>query len=922
MCGRSSPGSVIMFNLKWGRDRGKRSADECVWVQQLEPRLLMAAGAIDTTFGRNGSLTFPATRPADIRTVAAASLPGGKTLLLGAPYADVELVFARLNRDGSLDKTFGRRGLQTIQPNAGVFFSDITSMVLDARGRIYVGGDDGFNHGVVARFKPDGTIDYHFAPGGSLNVLNEVNALAVAPDDSIIIGGFVRRRKPVGYDDRDFGIARLNADGTLFPSAAPQRSGGIRVPGQHASGTGTGFGVNGVVTLPFFLKGGARTNSEINALAVDGQGRILAAGGGDGSFELARLNPDGSPDRSFSGDGRVLIHDAATRHKPQDRAFVTVAVRDSDGDVFAAGGIGPISYSGGNLDAPLAIVDFNADGSLDTHFARGGILRSTIGKAATRGYPRQATINQIAILPHGQLLVAGHASGGGADGLLLGRLNADGSADPSFGTSLPAAPGSGGRATPFRFLPTATGANVPASPLDPAQSGNPAGLLPMADGGFVVPVANGPRYDQFAALGFTADGAVDRRFGRRGFANASPTIEDSTDATRLAAGADGHAYVTFEHSASSAVFGVDANGQPLPPPDRRTVRFVAGGATVWPLAVQPDGKFLAQDDGPASGVDLVRFNPDGSVDTTFGAAGRVHFPGSLGRSTIRKLLLRADGAIVVDVFANDDQYGTYANDVYLLDASGTVRATCTPPSWLFFGSHSVYSDMTLTADGDVLMSTSTWNPDIHTNVLGLTRLGGTDLTPDATFGNGGSLTLSDQPTGNGFEPNGMDGGADVVAMLPDGRILLTVADIVGADEFYGSQTDALIALFPDGSRDTSFGDGGKVLLPANVGHVSTSQVLVQSNGQILVLAFTPTPEYSLPPYTATLTRYNPDGSPDVAFNARAADAFPTTATRIAIQLTPNGEALLVAGANPPPRLTSFDYYSSPATGYLTRINLA
>src|SRR5687768_13956282 len=41
-----------------------------------------------------------------------------------------------------------------------------------------------------------------------------------------------------------------------------------------------------------------------HAVAVQADGKIVAAGDGAGGFALARYNPDGSLDTSFDGDGK------------------------------------------------------------------------------------------------------------------------------------------------------------------------------------------------------------------------------------------------------------------------------------------------------------------------------------------------------------------------------------------------------------------------------------------------------------------------------------------------------------------------------------------------------------------------------------------------------------------------------------------
>jgi uncharacterized delta-60 repeat protein len=75
------------------------------------------------------------------------------------------------------------------------------------------------------------------------------------------------------------------------------------------------------------------------------------------------------------------------------------------------------------------------------------------------------------------------------------------------------------------------------------------------------------------------------------------------------------------------------------------------------IAISPDGKFLAAGEAE-KGLALARYNSDGSPDTTFGAGGSVitHVtdPNKEYPDTIRGIAFQADGRIVVTGDHNDD----------------------------------------------------------------------------------------------------------------------------------------------------------------------------------------------------------------------------------------------------------------------------
>lgn len=88
---------------------------------------------------------------------------------------------ARLEADGNIDKTFN--------PGLGAD-SSVQALALQADGKILIGGTfhqvDGVSRDCIARLNRDGTVDQSFGPEG-ISVV--VRALAVAPDGSILVGG-------------------------------------------------------------------------------------------------------------------------------------------------------------------------------------------------------------------------------------------------------------------------------------------------------------------------------------------------------------------------------------------------------------------------------------------------------------------------------------------------------------------------------------------------------------------------------------------------------------------------------------------------------------------------------------------------------------------------------------------------------------
>src|SRR5687768_3490296 len=128
----------------------------------------------------------------------------------------------------------------------------------------------------------------------------------------------------------------------------------------------------------------------VEALAIQPDGKIVAAGSSNNDFALARYNLDGSLDTSFSGDGRLLTNFGA------NEAITDVAAQE-DGKIVASGYKCIVA---GECDVALA--RYNADGTRDTTFSGDGKVTTDIGRGDNGSY------GGIAI-QDGKIVVAGDA---------------------------------------------------------------------------------------------------------------------------------------------------------------------------------------------------------------------------------------------------------------------------------------------------------------------------------------------------------------------------------------------------------------------------------------------------------------------------------------------------------------------------------
>lgn len=341
---------------------------------------------------------------------------------------------------GDLDPVF-RAGLGVgLTPASYPTFDSGTgatnAVALQSDGRILAGGNvSRFNNSgaltALKRLNADGTLDTLFNPGGAgLGVTSgdpEVNALLVAPDDKIYVGGTFSSYNGVARG----GFARLNADGSLDTSfvfsalggsvryvdaIALQADGKVLIAGAFSSVNGTSrfnvarLNADGSLDTSF-VPVGYSLNGSIRALALAPDGSIYVGGTNYNAATqrndaiLHRLRADGSRDLSFD---------------PQfgaDYGAVNALLLLSDGRVVAAGDLPLSGYA-----SHLSVAAFSSAGLLDTSFA------NHVASGVTDG-----TGIALALASDGRLLAGGvFTQFAGASRASAVRLNLDGTVESSF----------------------------------------------------------------------------------------------------------------------------------------------------------------------------------------------------------------------------------------------------------------------------------------------------------------------------------------------------------------------------------------------------------------------------------------------------------------------------------------------------------
>lgn len=360
----------------------------------------------------------------------------------------------------------------------------------------------------------------------------------------------------------------------------------------------TTYGNGGIVTTTFV------NDNETTALIIQADGKYVAAGVRNSAFALDRYNTDGTLDLSFGIGGKVTT--AIGSHIDYAKA-VTI---QSDGKLVVVGNY----YDGSIID--LAIVRYNTNGTLDPSFGVGGKVTTDLGG--------DDVANALCIQPDGKIVVAGHSFGAIEKVFLLVRYNTDGTLDTTFGT--------GGMVT------TDFGGN---------GSANFLGIC--SDGKLV---AAGIAASYFVLARYNTDGTLDTTFGNDG-----KVINTDTGTTISALGIqpDGKILTAGSSSTSISLVRYDSNGL-------LDAAFGTGGKVItridnskWSsdyanaLVIQADGKIVAagrSSNGSSSGGDafaLVRYNTNGTLDTTFGDGGVVITDTG---TDVSELSIQPDGKIV------------------------------------------------------------------------------------------------------------------------------------------------------------------------------------------------------------------------------------------------------------------------------------
>ncbi|MBX3281956.1 MAG: VCBS repeat-containing protein [Acidobacteria bacterium] len=557
--------------------------------------------------------------------------------------------------------------------------------------------------------------------------------------------------------------------------------------------------------------------TRVEAVAVQPDGKVLIGGdfpiaSGQEVNTLARLNPDGSLDVSFT--------------PPNLNSIIFDIVVQPDGKILVSGN--------------QKVIRLNSDGSIDPTF--------------TSGTGPNSSVNDVLRLSTGKILISGNFSQyNGAPASRVARLNADGTLDASFSvpsinsTVQEAAEQSDGKIVLVGTFSTIGGVsrrsvarlNTDGS-LDTAFNGgtiysNRPSVAIQDDGKILVGGLQNDASEPLGIVRFSPDGTLDPTFSP-GFSSVFGTTVHKIlvlpDGSILAGGGMALSTASSENDLHGVIKLTTTGGLD---PAFSPQKVVGDGLEIFSIALKSDGKIVGGGDLYRLGITntttkrIAQLNANGTIDSSF--TGSVE-----GFGTVIDSVKQPDGkTIVVGGFRSVN--GAPRQGVARIDTAGNVDPTFDAAITITISLVAV----ALQDDGKVLVGGGILTVNGATVSVPVLR-----LNADGSLDSGFLTALQ-----NSMNANNIYGFAQPIAdisVLPDGKIL--VANYFADD----SGSRMLLRLNPDGSIDTTFN--------ARLNSYA-SKILAQPDGKIVVAGyFTSVNSVA----RGRIARLNADGSLDTSFD--------------------------------------------------------
>jgi len=674
-------------------------------------------GTLDNSFGSGGKVITDFGESEQANSVAIQT--DGKIVAAGWSHDGGNdhwaFALARYNSDGSLDGTFGGDGMVTTN-NAGYdYYDKAYAVAIQPDGKIVAAGSSGvagiYTDFSSFRYNPDGSLDNTFGTGGivTTNFFEDdaARAIVIQPDGKILESGY---RSDVG----GFALCRYNSDGILDSAfgtdgklspgigdvayaIALQADGKIVAVGNvfaaYSNFVAARFNSDGSIDSSFSSDGKVSTYFSISgnygqAVAIQPDGKIVEAGythdyySGDDACAIARYTAYGFLDTSFNDDGKVTLLIGVSDSYAYGMAL------QSDNKIIV---VGPAMMEGpGNTDFSLA--RFNSNGFPDSTFSEDGVANTPI--ASKSDYAWAATVQA-----DDKLVVVGSYGG-----FVLTRYKVDGTIDSSLS-------------------------------LDGIRSGPTGGTakdVAIQDDGKII--LAGYTDEDFAVARYLEDGTPDSTFSDDGYATTDIYGEDRANAVAIQTGGKiilaGYRYNNYYVGYDIEIARYNPDGSV------EAQLYNTKAVIIRDIALQDDGKIIFI--GDSSGFCLMRYNSNLNIDNSFGTNGKVITDVDPdGWESAYSAVIQPDGKIVVAGFAQTLVSQDFALVRY--NSNGSIDSTFGDNGKVFTdidNSTDYARSLALQSDGKIVVGGYTYSGG--KNDFALARYN-TDGSLDYSFGINGKV---------------------------------------------------------------------------------------------------------------------------------------------------------------------------------------
>jgi uncharacterized delta-60 repeat protein len=272
------------------------------------------------------------------------------------------------------------------------------------------------------------------------------------------------------------------------------------------------------------------------------------------------------------------------------------------------------------------------------------------------------------------------------------------------------------------------------------------------------------------------------------------------------------------------------------------------------VVIQADGKIIVAGtthNGSNSDFAVLRYNVDGTLDTTLNGTGKVTTAVGLGDDIARAAALQADGKIVVAGWASNGSNNDIALARYKTDGTLDTTFNGSGKVTTSIGSNNETADsVVIQPDGKIITAGQINNSSAGSGLdFALVRYN-TDGSLDTTFAGTGKVVTTVSAANDDIND---------VKLQEDGKIVVAGWARIGTRDAH-----VLARYHPNGSLDTTFGvDGISFHHDISGFSIRANAVVIQSDGKIVTAGTDPT---GVNLSVFAIRRYHSNGSLDTTFD--------------------------------------------------------